>query len=81
MEINPKDAEALSICEDDCVAITSRRGTVRSKVHLTDRVQPGLVFLTFHFAETAANLLTNPEVCHIAKTPELKVCAVRVEKV
>lgn len=80
MELNPEDAKALGIGEDDIVTVTSRRGTVRSKVHVTDRIQPGVVFMTFHFAETAANLLTNSEVCHIAKTPELKVCAVRVEK-
>jgi formate dehydrogenase major subunit/formate dehydrogenase alpha subunit len=80
MEINPEDAEALGIGEDDLVTVSSRRGTVKSKVHLTDRVQPGVVFMTFHFSETAANLLTNPETCHIAKTPELKVCAVRIEK-
>ncbi|EEG77364.1 formate dehydrogenase, alpha subunit [Dethiobacter alkaliphilus AHT 1] len=80
MEINPADASALGVGEDDSVTVTSRRGTVKSRVHVTDRVQPGVVFMTFHFSETASNLLTNPEVCHVAKTPELKVCAVRVEK-
>jgi predicted molibdopterin-dependent oxidoreductase YjgC len=37
--------------------------------------------MTFHFAETSANFLTNPAYDPVAKTPELKVCAVRVEKV
>lgn len=80
MELNPEDARALGIAEDDTVIVASRRGEVKTKVHITDRIQRGVVFMTFHFAETAANLLTNSEVCHIAKTPELKVCAVRVAK-
>jgi len=42
-------------------------------------VQPGLVFATFHFPESAANFLTNPALDPIAKIPEYKVCAVRVE--
>jgi formate dehydrogenase alpha subunit len=80
MELNPEDAKALGITEVDTVIVASRRGEVKTKVRLTERVQRGVVFMTFHFAETASNLLTNPEVCHIAKTPELKVCAVRLEK-
>lgn len=80
MEISPQDAEALGLCNSDTVKVTSRRGTVKSKLKISERMQPGVVFMTFHFAETAANLLTNPEVCSVAKTPELKVCAVRVEK-
>ena len=43
------------------------------------RVQPGVVFLTFHFAEALGNVLTNPALDPVAKIPELKVCAVRVE--
>lgn len=81
MELNPEDAKELGITAEDTVIVASRRGEVKTKVQLTDRVQRGVVFMTFHFAETASNLLTNPEVCHIAKTPELKVCAVRVTKV
>lgn len=80
MELNPEDAKALGITEEDIVIVTSRRGEVKTKVSLTERIQPGVVFMTFHFAETASNLLTSPEFCHIAQTPELKVCAVRVSK-
>jgi len=43
-------------------------------------VEPGIVFMTFHFAEAAANLLTNPALDPVAKIPEYKVCAVRVRK-
>ncbi|MBS3736467.1 hypothetical protein KGY72_04795, partial [Candidatus Bipolaricaulota bacterium] len=48
---------------------------------VTDRVPEGTVFIPFHFAEAAANRLTNPELDPIAKIPELKVAAVDVEKI
>jgi predicted molibdopterin-dependent oxidoreductase YjgC len=47
---------------------------------VTERSPPGVVFMTFHFAETRTNLLTSPHVDPVAKIPEAKVCAVRVEK-
>jgi predicted molibdopterin-dependent oxidoreductase YjgC len=59
--------------------IASRRGEIVAKAEVTDRVDPGLVFATFHFPESAANFLTNPALDPIAKIPEYKVCAVRVE--
>lgn len=80
MEINPDDAASLNLQECDMVNVISRRGSVKSKLKVTDRVPPGVVFMTFHFKETAANLLTNPKVCPTAKIPELKVCTVRLEK-
>lgn len=80
MEINPGDADSLGISAGDQVAVTSRRGSVKCKAMVTERIQRGVVFMTFHFAESAANLLTSPEACHIANTPELKVCAVNVHR-
>jgi anaerobic selenocysteine-containing dehydrogenase len=80
LELNPLDANALGIVTGDLVEVVSRRGSVRSRVKVTDGMQRGVVFMTFHFAETAANLLTNPQLCPIAKTPELKVCAVDIRK-
>jgi predicted molibdopterin-dependent oxidoreductase YjgC len=53
---------------------------VDSRAWVTDRVGHGLVFMTFHYAEALSNALTNPAVDPIAKIPELKVCAVKVEK-
>jgi len=47
---------------------------------VTDRVQPGLIFGSFHFKEAAINELTNPAYDPKAKIPELKVCAVKIEK-
>jgi len=58
--------------------IASRRGEIVAKAQVTDRVEPGLVFANFHFAESAANLLTNPALDPEAKIPEFKVCAVKV---
>ncbi len=79
-EINPKDAQALGIKDGDRIQITSRRGKVQAKAKVTESALPGVVFMTFHFAESATNLLTNPALDPVSKIPELKVCAVKVEK-
>ncbi|MFH1538536.1 MAG: formate dehydrogenase subunit alpha [bacterium] len=79
-EINPADAKKLGISNGDMVNVASRRGKVTCRANVSDKVQPGLVFMTFHFAEACANVLTNPALDPIAKIPEYKVCAVKVEK-
>lgn len=81
IEINPKDAQQAQINDGGLIKMASRRGEIVAKAQVTDRVEPGLVFTTFHFAEAAANLLTNPAVDPQAKIPEYKVCAVKVEPV
>lgn len=80
VDINPADAEALGISDGDMIRVTSRRGSVQAAASVTDRSPVGAVFLPFHFAEAAANLLTNTARDPECKIPELKVCAVRVEK-
>ena len=80
VEINPQDAESLRIADGDKVQVSSRRGKVTTKAKVTENSPKGVVFMTFHFAETRTNLLTNPALDPISKIPELKVCAVRVEK-
>ena len=80
VEMNPSDAEELGVKDGDYVKVTSRRGSIRTMVQMTDKVEVGSVFIPFHFAEAAANVLTNPVLDPIAKIPELKVCAVRIEK-
>lgn len=80
MEIHPEDALAMQIREGDRVQVSSRRGSIRSRVMLTDRIGRGVVFMPFHFAEASANVLTSPALDPIAKIPELKVCAVKLEK-
>jgi formate dehydrogenase alpha subunit len=79
VEINPKDAAELGLKDHDSARIVSRRGEVVSKVLLTDNVEPGAIFMSFHFMEANANVLTNPALDPICKIPEYKVCAVRVE--
>ncbi len=80
VQINDSDAEKLGIVGGDWVTVTSRRGSVDVRIKVTDDSPPGVVFMTFHFAEASANVLTNPATDPVAKTPEFKVCAVRVEK-
>jgi formate dehydrogenase major subunit len=80
MEVHPEDAHALELLDGTLVRISSRRGSIVSRVQLTDRIGKGVVFLPFHFAENAANVLTNAALDPIAKIPEYKVCAVKLEK-
>jgi len=80
VEISPEDASQLGIAQGDKVKVSSRRGEVIAKAKVTKAVPTGMVFMTFHFAESAANILTNPELDPVAKIPEFKVAAVRVEK-
>jgi predicted molibdopterin-dependent oxidoreductase YjgC len=79
IEIHPRDAKQLQVWEDDPVRVISRRGEVEAEVHVTRRVQPGCVWMPFHFAEQSANLLTNDAGDPVTATAEFKVCAVRIE--
>jgi formate dehydrogenase alpha subunit len=79
LRIHPTDAQRVGLEDDGWATVTSRRGEVRVRAELTEQVQPGVVFLTFHFAEALGNVLTNPALDPVSKIPELKVCAVRVE--
>ncbi|MBY8999458.1 MAG: formate dehydrogenase subunit alpha [Candidatus Heimdallarchaeota archaeon] len=80
-EINVKDAERLNIKNGDKITIESRRGKIETIAKVTDRIQEGVIFMTFHFKESAANLLTNDALDPYAKIPEFKVCAIKVTKV
>jgi formate dehydrogenase alpha subunit len=80
VEMNPEDATALGIVDGELIDVTSRRGKVTAKAKTTEKSPAGVVFMTFHFAETPTNVLTNPALDPIAKIPELKVCAVKLEK-
>ncbi len=81
MEINPEDARQREIADGDKISIISRRGKIEAKARVTDDVPPGVVFMTFHFAESRANVLTNPVYDPVSKIPEFKVTAVQVKKV
>jgi predicted molibdopterin-dependent oxidoreductase YjgC len=80
VEINPADAEALGITDGDAVRVISRRGEVSAKAKVTDASPTGVISMSFHFAESPTNQLTNPALDPVAKIPELKICAARVEK-
>ena len=80
VEINPNDAEAIDLKDGYAVVIHSRRGQVRTRARITDRVPPGTVFLAFHWREAPANVLTQDhKLDPVAKIPEYKVSAVRLE--
>jgi formate dehydrogenase major subunit/formate dehydrogenase alpha subunit len=79
VEVNPSDAERIGIEDELPVRITSRRGTLVARAWVVDRVPPGMVFANFHFPEASANELTLAALDPVAKIPEYKVCAVRVE--
>ncbi|QQX81033.1 formate dehydrogenase subunit alpha [Shewanella sp. KX20019] len=75
------DAEELQINNGDKLKLSTRRGEIEIDAFVTKRAQAGVIFLPFHFAEAAANKLTNNALDPVAKIPEFKVCAVKVEKV
>jgi len=80
LEISAADAAALGVADGEEVTVRSRRGELKVKAGVTDRVPPGTVFMSFHFWEANANVLTNAALDPIAKIPEYKACAVRVSK-
>jgi sulfite reductase (NADPH) flavoprotein alpha-component len=86
VEVNPADAAGLGLAEGETVQLTTRRGTVRLPARLRDGVPPGMVFVPFHWGDlysdgNAANYLTISAIGRVAKQPELKFCAVALEKV
>jgi formate dehydrogenase alpha subunit len=81
VEMDPADAERLGLATGDWVKVESRRGHIVLRVLVTGRSPQGTVFIPFHFAEAAANMLTDNRIDPRAKIPDFKVCAVRVGKV
>ena len=81
IQINDEDGTQLGIATGELIRVTSRRGVAEGKARLTDKLPRGMVFMTFHFVEVPANALTSDAVDPVAKIPEYKVSAVRVEKV
>jgi len=81
IEISPYDADKLGLAEKQFVRVTSRRGVIEAQAWVTDRVPPGMVYANFHFPNASANELTHAALDPIAKIPEYKVTAVKVEVV
>ena len=79
IEIHPEDAKGAGIENGQMIRVVSRRGEIDIVALVSDRPVQGTVFIPFHFKEAAANMLTNTALDPIAKIPELKVCAVRIQ--
>jgi formate dehydrogenase major subunit len=81
LEIHPSDAELRGIKENDWVGVRSRAGETVLRAVVTERVQPGVVYTTFHFPESGANVITTDNSDWATNCPEYKVTAVQVEPV
>ncbi len=80
VEVNTGDAKRLGVSDGERVMVSSRRGSITLIARVTDRIIPGSIFIPFHYAEAAANRLTNAALDPISNIPELKVCAAKLEK-
>ncbi len=81
VEISREDAEQMQINDQEMIRVATRRGEIQIKARITHKVSKGLVFIPFHFEEAAANILTIAALDPVAKIPEYKVCAARIEKI
>ena len=81
LEIHPHDAEERGIKQDEWVGITSRAGQTVLRAQVSERMQPGVVYTTFHFPESGANVITTDSSDWATNCPEYKVTAVQVAKV
>ncbi len=78
VEMHPNDATRLGLATGNWVDVSSRRGTITVRLLVTGRSPEGTVFIPFHFAEAAANVLTDNRIDKRAKIPDYKVCGVKV---
>jgi formate dehydrogenase major subunit len=81
LEIHPHDADVRGIADGDWVGVASRAGETVLRAIVTERVQPGVVYTTFHFPESGANVVTTDNSDWATNCPEYKVTAVEVTKV
>jgi formate dehydrogenase major subunit len=81
LEIHPADAEARGVKDGDWVGVASRAGETVLRADVTERVQPGVVYTTFHFPESGANVITTENSDWATNCPEYKVTAVEVTRV
>ena len=81
VEIHPHDAEERAIQSGDWVGVVSRSGETVLRAQITERVQPGVIYTTFHHPESGANVITTENSDWATNCPEFKVTAVQVNKV
>ena len=79
-EVNPADAAHYGFANGEMIRVSSRRGSITTRIAVTDKVPPGTIFMTFHYKESPVNELTNAACDPVTQTAEFKVCAVRLEK-
>ncbi|VVB71288.1 Formate dehydrogenase subunit alpha [uncultured archaeon] len=77
VEMNPADAARLNIAAGDLVVVTTRRGSAEARARLTEKVRPGVAFMPFHYHGT--NIITSDALDPVAKIPEYKIAACRIE--
>lgn len=80
VEISSHDAQRFVIEDGQAITVASRRGEITARVKVSDMAVSGTVFIPFHFAEAAANKLTNAALDPVSNIPEYKVCAVKLSK-
>ncbi|MEZ4494030.1 MAG: formate dehydrogenase subunit alpha [Dehalococcoidia bacterium] len=80
LEIHPWDAENRGINDGDLVELASRAGTTTLPAQISERMQPGVVYTTFHFPQTGANVVTTEFADWATDCPEYKVTAVQVRR-
>jgi formate dehydrogenase major subunit len=81
MEIHPHDAEERGIQDGDWCGIVSRAGETVLRATVTEKIQPGVIYTTFHFPESGANVITTDSSDWATNCPEYKVTAVQVTRV
>jgi formate dehydrogenase major subunit len=79
VEVNPDDAIRAGVKGKDVITLETRRGRIEAEVKVTDEVQPGLLFVPFHFPNSCANVLTISALDPSAKCAETKVCAAKMK--
>ena len=80
LEIHPFDAESRGVNDGDLVALASRSGDIALRARISERMQPGVVYTTFHHAKTGANVITTDYSDWATNCPEYKVTAVQVRR-
>jgi formate dehydrogenase major subunit len=80
LEIHPFDAENRGILDGDLVSLESRSGDIALRAQISERMQPGVVYTTFHHAKTGANVITTDYSDWATNCPEYKVTAVQVRR-
>lgn len=78
-EVSPQDAERLGIKERSLLKISSRRGSIEVRATITERSQLGTIFIPYHFAEVPVNNLTLNNLDRLSRSPQYKICAIKVE--